>query len=410
VIQRSAARLVKEALSDTPVVLVHGPRQAGKSTLADTVIAEIGGFKRLNLDDALPRARAVEDPTDFIETLAGPTLIDEVQRAPEIFLPIKSSVDRNRRPGRFLLTGSSNILALPKLADSLAGRLAIIDLLPLSQAEVEGRPEGRFLDAVFAEGPIEFEGDGVPDLADRIVRGGFPEARQRGAASRREAWFEDYSRTLLERDVRDLANIEGLVQMPRVLRLLGARAGQTINVLSLARDTGIPNTSLHRYLDLLKGVFLLQYVPAWSDDRGTRLTKSPKAYLVDTGLLAYLDNVSAKALESDRDQLGLLLENFVAMELTKLAKGSDLRVGVHHLRTVKQLQVDFVLEARGGDVVGIDIKPSPSVRPEDAEGLRFLKELAGDRFRRGIVLYTGREVQPFSRDIVAVPIDALWKL
>ncbi|AIE85523.1 ATP-binding protein [Fimbriimonas ginsengisoli] len=409
-IHRSAARIVREALADTPVVLVHGPRQAGKSTLAQAVADELGGFRRLNLDDALPRARAVEDPTDFIETLAGPALIDEVQRAPGIFLPIKSSVDRDRRPGRFLLTGSSNILALPKLADSLAGRMAIIDLLPLSQGEVEGHSEPTFLDRLFDGEPIEFEGSGVPDLAERIVRGGFPEARARASSQRRDAWFEDYSRTLLERDVRDLANIEGLVQMPRVLRLLAARAGQTINVLSLARDTGIPNTSLHRYLDLLKGVFLLHFVPAWSDDRGTRLTRSPKAYLVDTGLLAYLDNVSIKSLASNRDELDLVAENFVAMELIKLAKTSGARVELHHLRTVKQLEVDFVLEARGGDVVGIEVKASPSIRPEDADGLKFLKELAGDRFRRGIVLYTGREVQPFGKDMIALPIDALWGL
>lgn len=409
-IYRSAARLVKEALADTPVVLVHGPRQAGKSTLAETVVADLGGFKRLNLDDALPRARAVEDPTDFVETLSGPTLIDEVQRAPGIFLPIKSSVDRNREPGRFLLTGSSNILALPKLADSLAGRIAIIDLLPFSQTEIEGKPESQFLSTIFDEATIEFEGDGAPDLLERLTRGGFPEARQRSTPARRDAWFEDYTRTLLERDVRDLANIEGLVQMPRVLRLLAARAGQTINVLSLARDTGIPNTSLHRYVDLLKGVFLLHYVPAWSDDRGTRLTKSPKAYLVDTGLLAYLINASPKSLEADRDQLALVLENFVAMELTKLTKASDARVNLHHLRTVKQLQVDFVLEGRGGEVVGVDIKASPSIRSEDADGLRFLKELAGERFRRGIVLYLGKETQAISRDLIALPIDALWRM
>lgn len=408
-IRRAAERLVKEALADTPVVLIHGPRQSGKSTLAQAVVESIGGFKRLNLDDALPRSRALQDPTDFVESLTGPTLIDEVQRAPEIFLPIKSRVDRDRAPGRFLLTGSSNILALPKLADSLAGRIAIVDLMPLAQAEIEG-VESTFLDRVFDPAPLEFEGDGVPDLAERIVRGGFPEARERASAARRDAWFADYVRTLIERDVRDLANIEALAQMPRVLSLIAGRSGEAFNVVGLSRATGIPNTSLHRYLDLLKAVYLLQQTPAWSNDLGARLTKTPKAYLVDSGLLAYLTNVSSARLKEDRDRLQPLLENFVAMELRRLASFCDSRPTLYHLRTVKHLEVDFVLEGRGGDVVGIDLKASPSVQPEDAERLQFLKELAGDRFRRGVVLYLGREVQPIARDIVAVPLDALWRL
>lgn len=407
-IHRAAGTLLREALSDTPVVLVHGPRQAGKSTLAESIADQIGGFKKINLDDALPRARALEDPTDFVETLSGPTLIDEVQRAPGIFLPIKAAVDRNRKPGRFLLTGSSNLLALPKLADSLAGRIAIIDLLPYAQTEVEGHPS-TLIDKLFTSEPLEYSGQ-TDDLYERIVKGGFPEAWERASASRRDAWFANYVRTLLERDVRDLANIEALAQMPRVLNLIAARAGDALNVVGLSRDTGIPNTSLHRYLDLLKAVFLLQHVPAWSNDQGARLTKSPKAYLVDTGLLAYLTNASPATLKEDRDRLRPILENFVAMELRKLASFSDLQPSLFHLRTVKQLEVDFVLEARGGSVVGIDIKLSPTVRTEDAEGLRFLKELAGDRFRRGVIFYLGQEPQTISREITALPISALWSL
>lgn len=407
-IERAAAREVAEALADTPVVLVHGPRQAGKSTLAQVVAERLGGFRHVNLDDPTPRALALQDPAYFVDSFPGPALIDEVQRAPEIFLALKSNVDRDRRPGRFLLTGSSNILALPKLADSLAGRMAIVDLLPLSQSEVEGT-EGSFVDRLFDDPPLQVVGDGSADLTDRILKGGFPEPRGRASASRRDAWFADYVRTLLERDVRDLANIEGLAQMPRVLKLLAARTGTALNVVGLARDTGIPNTSLHRYLDLLQAIFLVQLVPAWSNDLGTRLTKTPKAYLVDTGLLAYLGNVTDRAVRADPDHLLPLLQNFVALELKKLSAASALRPSLFHLRTVKQLEVDFVLEARGGDVVGLDVKASPSVTPHDAEGLRYLQALAPDRFRRGIVLYLGRETVPLARGIDAVPLDALWK-
>lgn len=398
-----------EALADTPVVLVHGPRQAGKSTLSQSVADILGGFERITMDDLLPRMRAKEDPVDFIDTLSGPTLIDEVQRAAEIFLPIKSSVDKNRKPGRFLLTGSSNMLALPKLADSLAGRMAIVDLLPLSQAEIEG-VESRFIERLFDGEPIAFTGQGSEDLVERMLRGGFPEARERATARRRDAWFADYVRTLLERDVRDLANIESLAQLPRVLKLLATRAGQSLNVVALSRDTGIANTSLHRYLDLLRAVFLLHYVPAWSDNRGARLTKTPKAYMVDTGLLAYLANFSSASLAADEDQMALLTENFVALELKKLLTTSDTQPVLHHLRTVKQLEVDFILEDRGENIVGIDMKTSGSLKPEDADGLKFLKELTGERFRRGVILHLGKETVTFAKDIVALPLDSLWRL
>lgn len=399
--------MVCEALADTPVVLVHGPRQAGKSTLARAAAEEVGGFRHLNLDDLAPRNLALEDPTFFIESLTGPTLIDEVQRAPGIFLAIKSAVDRDRRPGRFLLTGSSNVLALPKLADSLAGRMAIVDLLPFSQAEVEGTPS-TLLDRLFDGDPLDFQGD-PSDLPERVARGGFPEASTR-SASRRSAWFDSYVRTLLDRDVRDLANIEGLTQLPRLLKLLASRSGDALNVSGLSRDTGIPNTSLHRYLDLLKAVFLVHHVPVWSDNHGARLTKTPKAFLVDSGLLCYLQNWDERALRADSDRLELATQSFVALEMQKLASVHELRPTLHHLRTVKQLEVDFVLEGRGGDVVGIEVKATPSLRPEDANGLKFLRELAGDRFRKGVVLYPGKETVPLARDIWGLPIDALWRL
>lgn len=395
-------------MSDTPVVLIHGPRQAGKSTLAKAVADDMPGCRQITLDDPIPRDMATRDPAAFVATLTSGAAIDEVQRAPELFLAIKSSVDRDRRPGRFLLTGSANVLALPKIADSLAGRMAIVDLLPLTQAEIESANRN-FVDDVFEDDLLLKAGSATTELLDRIVRGGYPEPSQRASAARRDAWFADYVRTILERDVRDLANIEGLTQMPRLLNLVAARSGETVNVISLSRDTGIPNTSLHRYLDLLRAVFLVQSVPAWSNDLGARLTKSPKAFLVDSGLLCYLDNLTPKTLLRDPEKLDTALQCFVAMELRKLSMLSELRPTLYHLRTVRHLQVDFVMEARGGGVVGIQVKAAPTLRPEDADGLRFLKELAGARFHRGVILYTGDEVVPIEPDLVGVPISALWQ-
>jgi predicted AAA+ superfamily ATPase len=404
-IQRAAAKEVEEALADTPVVLIHGPRQTGKSTLSQS----FADRRYITLDDPIPLERAKSDPKAFLETYGWPLTIDEIQRAPELFLPIKAAVDRERVPGKYLLTGSANVLTLPKVADSLAGRMAIVDLLPFSQQEIEGKTSS-FIEKVFT-GELPKTGTfDNSDLMERIAKGGFPEPSLRGTSARRDAWFASYIRSLLERDVRDLANIEALAQLPRVLRLLAARSGQTLNVVSLSRDTGIPNTSLHRYLDLLQAVFLLHNVPAWSSSRETRLTKTPKTYLVDTGLLCYLDNLSPETLRDDPFRLKPLLENFVALELRKLGLASEMKPDIFHLRTVKQLEVDFVLEGRGGSVFGIDLKPATSLHPDDVNGLRFLKELAGDDFKGGAVLYLGNDIEPIDPDIVALPISALWNL
>ena len=404
-LQRAAAREVEEALSDTPVVVIHGPRQSGKSTLAQS----FSDRRYITLDDPIPLERAKSDPKNFLETYGWPLTIDEIQRAPELFLPIKAAVDRERKAGKYLLTGSANVLTLPKVADSLAGRMAIVDLLPFSQHEIEGKSSS-FIDKIFSgELPKSgrFNNDG---LHERIARGGFPEPSLRSSPARRDAWFASYVRSLLERDVRDLANIEALAQLPRVLRLLAARTGQTLNVVSLARDTGIPNTSLHRYLDLLQAVFLLHQVPAWSSSRETRLTKTPKTYLVDTGLLCYLDNLSPSSLQDDPFRLKPLLENFVAMELRKLSLVSESKPDIFHLRTVRQLEVDFVLEGRGGAIVGIDLKPATTLHPDDVLGLRYLKDLSGSDFKAGVVLYLGGVIEPIDPHIVAMPVSALWNL
>jgi len=410
VLRRHLEQSIGEALQDTPVVLVHGPRQAGKSTLADQVAGERFAGRRVTLDDPIAANLAKSDPMAFFKAYPPPLLIDEVQRAPQLFLTMKLLVDRDRRPGQFLLTGSANVLALPKMADSLAGRMEVIDLMPFSQGELNERPDG-FVDALFAgDASFAFEAEDEAALADRMVRGGYPEASLRGSANRRAQWFDNYVRTILDRDVRDIANIEALAQMPMLFSLLAARAGTTLNTASLATDTNIPYTSLKRYLGLLQTIFLLRLVPAWSiSDRTKSLTKTPKAYLVDTGLLCHLANLDPKRLLADRLRFAQVLENLVALELAKQCTFGDARPWLMHLRTVRHLEVDFVLEDRGGDLVGIQVKPAPSLRGEDADGLRYLRELVGDRFRRGVVLYTGDEIRPLDDRITGMPISALWE-
>lgn len=387
--------------------MILGPRQAGKSTLAQSFAGRERRY--VTLDDPVALSQAKRDPGAFLDAHGTPLILDEVQRAPELLLPIKLRVDRDRRPGAYLLTGSANVLVLPKVADSLAGRTELIDLLPMTQAEIEGR-DGNFVDRIF-EGPLSTRGvwEPGPSLAERILRGGFPEPALRSGSRRRAPWFESYFRTLLERDVKDLANIEGLVQMPRLLQLLADRNGATLNVASLSRDTGIAHTTLTRYLDLLKTIYLLQLVPAWSANVETRLTKSPKAYLVDSGLACHLAHVDARALEADRFVLDTAAESFVANELTRLIGQSERRPWLMHLRTVKQKEVPFVLEGRDQRIVGIEVKAAKSVIPADFDGLRYLADLAESRFHAGIVLYDGPEPVPMAPNLLALPIAALWE-
>lgn len=397
---------MEAALEDTPVVLVHGPRQVGKSTLAQRVSERSGRRTAVTLDDPEPLALAKQNPGEFLHAFPPPVTIDEVQRAPELFLPIKAWIDRKREPGSFLLTGSANVLLLPKMADSLAGRMEVVDLFPLAQAEIEGAVSNlvdRLFDAEFHPGDLKGKPDALPT---RLITGGFPEPVTR-KPNRRQAWFQAYLRTILDRDVRDLANIEGLTQLPRLLGLLAARSGQTLNVSGLSRDTGIAHTTLTRYLDLLRALFLLQLVPAWSIEADARFTKTPKAYLVDSGLMCHLERFDERAL-TDRDRFGRVLENFVATELARLIDRSETRPFLTHLRTVKLKEVDFVLDAQSHGVVGIEVSPNRSVHPDDFQGLRFLSELAGDRFRRGILLYAGEEVRPVGKDLWALPVEALW--
>lgn len=404
-IQRRADQAVREALEDTPVVLVHGPRQAGKSTLVRT-ISEDQGRTMVTLDDPAPLDLALRRPEEFLKTYPSPLTIDEVQRAPSLFRALKAAVDRDRRPGMVLMTGSANVLAVPRLADSLAGRMEVIDLPPLSAAEIEGSG-GNLVDRLLDEGALgTVEGDPA-SLAVRLASGGFPEPRTRRAA-RRSAWFEAYLRTMLERDVRDLANVEGLAQLPRLLTRIAARSGATQNLTGLSRETGIPATTLTRYVELLRAVFLVFPVPAWSSDgEGVRLARTPKVHLVDSGLQAHLLRLDERSLMHP-DSLDPVLRTFVAGELRKLCSFSPNRPALAHLRSARNHEVEFVVDGGPAGIVGIDVLPNPVIVPDDARGLRFLAELAGGRFRAGVILHPGERTVPLGERLWAAPVDALW--
>ena len=405
-VDRHLAPLLRDSLADTPVTLLIGARQAGKSTLAHALVAEGLVASYLTLDDGATLAAASDDPDGFVAGLEGSVAIDEVQRAAALLPAIKASVDRDRRPGRFLLTGSANVLLLPRVSESLAGRMETHVLWPFSQGEIEGRDEG-FIEGLFGRSsPSSGSADAVA-LGERVARGGFPDAVAR-SGRRRDAWLASYVDAVVQREVRDLANLDRLTSLPRLVALLAARTAGLLNSAEISRAAGIPQTTLQRYLTLLEHVFLVVRIPAWHANLGKRIVRSPKLHLVDSGLACQALGLSAQRLDRDPMLLGPLLESFVGMELVKQASWSERAPRVHHFRTSSGREVDFVLEDRAGSVAGIEVKAGGTVGPTDFAGLRLLESSLGERFKRGVVLYRGTTIVPFGKRLAAWPLDSLW--
>ena len=409
--KRHISSRVLAALADSPVVLLHGARQTGKSTLVRHLTSSDHPARYFTFDDAPVLSAATADPAGFLAGTEGPIALDEIQRVPELFLAIKADVDRRRRPGRFLLTGSANVLMLPKLSESLAGRMEILRLWPLSQGEIADHRE-EFVDLLFNGGPGQFQikaKEKSSDIVERVLRGGYPEAHSRAAWNRRVAWFNSYVTTILQRDVRDLSHIEGLSAMPRLLSLLASRVGTLLNHSEIARSLAMPQSTLKRYMALLETTFLAQLLPAWSGNLGKRLVKSPKLYFNDTGLAAAIVRQGDEKALRDSHLLGPLVENFVVAELFKQVTWSKTEPSLFHFRTLSGQEVDVVMESPSGDLVGIEVKAGASVNAADFKGLHVLAEETGKRFRCGVVLYEGHDIVPFGKNLHAVPIEALWR-
>jgi predicted AAA+ superfamily ATPase len=408
ILHRHLHNAIVGSLQDSPVVFIQGARQTGKSTLAGA-IGQTQGSTYFTLDDAVALAAAEADPTGFLAGLSGPVILDEVQRVPRLALAIKAAVDRDRRPGRFLLTGSAHAMVLPTLSESLAGRMEIHTLWPLSEGEILGRPE-TFVDSVFHAHYHSRKTTKLswPEIVRLLVRGGYPEMLTRTSDDRRAAWFGSYVTSILQRDVRDLANIRDLTDLPRLLALVASRAASLLDYADLSRGLGIPQTTLKRHMGLLEATFLVQTLPAWFINIGKRLVKSPKVLVNDTGMLCHLIGTGEKRLQDDRTLAGSVLENFVALELMKQAGWSKIRPALHHFRTHNGEEVDIVLEDRAGRIVGIEVKAAASVDAGQFRGLNALAAAAGERFVRGLVLYAGESAVPFGSNLLAVPVGELW--
>jgi len=404
---RHVAPLLLQALRERPVVLLRGPRQAGKTTLVLQLAQEIGA-RYLSLDHLTVLAAAKADPAGFLAALPTPLVLDEVQRAPELFPALKAAVDRARRPGSYLLTGSADVMLLPRLARELVGRLEILTLWPFSQGELLGQREG-FIEAAFAEKLPAFILEPEKRFAaSLLVRGGFPEPCLLLPHNRRSAWFADYLETVVQRDVRDLSEVTKLAELPRLLELVAVHSTGLLNHAELSRRSGLPQTSLKRYLALLLATFLLRLLPPWHSNLGKRLVKSPKLLLVDTGLLTHLLGVGEEQLLLRRELFGQVLENFVAMELEKQVSCSADPPALFFFRTHQGEEVDLVLERRDGKLVGVEVKAAATVGAADFRGLRSLAAACGEAFHRGLLLYLGSELVPFGEKLFAVPLEALW--
>lgn len=401
------ARLV-EALADSPVVLIHGPRQCGKTTLA-RMVGEPRGYSYLSFDDEVTRAAAEADPLGFVSELPGRVILDEVQRVPRLFLPLKTAVDRDRVPGRFMLTGSSNLLLLPQLADSLAGRLDLLRLHPLSQSEVNRHKSG-FLNALLSgQFPTAPATRLSRELSHRILAGGYPAAIARPSGTRRAAWYRDYLEAMVQKDVRDLARISSLDVLPRLLSLCASQTSRLFNVSELSSPFRLSRPTVGDYLTLLERTFLIELLSPWRTNRLSRLIKTPKLHVTDTGIACALLRVDASAMEADRALFGQLVETFVVQELRRQASWSEDPVAFYHMRDRDGVEVDLVLEGSGGRVVGVEVKAGATVVGRDFAGLRKLQGALGDRFTCGVLLYDGEASAPFGDRLFAVPIRALWE-
>lgn len=389
-------------------MLIHGPRQSGKTTLA-RMVGEPRGYRYVSFDDDAVRTAARGDPIGFVAGLPPRSILDEVQRVPEVFTSLKVAIDQRRTAGRFILTGSANVLLVPALADSLAGRMGLLRLHPLAQCELSRR-RPRFLDALFKGGfrteiakPLGIE------LAQRIVAGGYPAALVRRAPARRRTWYRDLVETQIQRDVRDVTRIHSFEALPRLLTLAASHTAQLINVSDLAAPFQISRQTIHDYVTVLERIFLLERLAPWHSNRLSRLVKTPKLHMADTGLACALMGVDAAALNKDRQRLGPLSETFSLQEMRRQASWRTEPIDFFHYRDRDDFEVDIVLEQGSFAVAGVEVKAAATVTESDFRGLRKLRDAAGSRFTAGVVLYDGSASINFGEQLFAVPLRELWE-
>lgn len=407
-IERHAAGSIENAMADTRIVLVLGARQVGKSTLTQHAARHsLEDAAQLTLFDQATRQAALDDPTGFVAGLQRPVLIDEVQRAPDLLFAISNAVDSDKSPGQFLLTGSANVLSTKRSYESMTGRAEIVRLYPFAQSEIEGSARN-LVDALLGGSvpQVQEATVGREAFVELVAAGGYPEARLR-TPRRRVPWFRDYLETILERDIRDIATAQKASEIPSLLRLIASQAANLLDYSKIARDLSMSDKTVKAYVKLLQDVFLVHVVRAWRPNIGKREVHKPKPYIVDSGLLGYLLGADPVRIGSDDQATGKMLENFCGMEIVKSAGWSRTQPEIFHYRDGRD-EIDLVIEARNGDVACVEVKAAASVSRSDHAAIGKLRDRLGDRFKAGIVIYSGASTVPLADRIWAVPISGLW--
>ena len=404
---RHIEKRLKESLKDSPVVLIQGSRQCGKTTLAQAV-EKSADYKYLTFDDENTRIHAVEDPLNFVNSLPERVILDEAQRAPEIFPSIKLSVDRDRAAGRFILTGSVNLLQIKQIKESLAGRMDILRLHPFSQNELE-QTTPKFPGLLFA--PDFSINQDLPNknlYIDRIVTGGYPTVHKR-SKTRRHNWYRTYIESIVNSDARTISGIRSIETLPRLLEVAAGRTACLLNVNNLASSFQLDRLTIDSYLTLLEKMFLLEKIPAWYSNRAKRLVKSSKIHLCDTGIICALLDLDEAALLEDRVLFGHILETFVLQELKRQSSASNRNYTFYHFRNKDGEEADIVIQ-RGIKLAGVEVKASGTIKKSDFNGLRKLRDAAGKNFASGILFYNGDSIVSPSKSLYALPIRKLWEI
>lgn len=397
---------LKAALIDTPAVLIHGARQSGKTTLAKMLGSE---YSYYTFDDETTLTAARLDPIGFVNRLPGKCILDEVQIVPEIFRTLKKAIDENREPGRFILTGSANLMLLPKVSDSLAGRVEILRLHPLSQVEIESSEMNaisQMFTGAFVPRDAEIDYDGI---LNRVVRGGYPEPFKRVDITRNRTWYRNYTATIIERNLQDITKIHNIESMPKLLKMLANQTAQLINVSEIAPAFQLSKPTLKHYTELLNRIFMVEFLQPFFRNRIKRLVKTPKVHLTDTGLACSIMNISTKQLQNDPGKFGHILETFVYNELRRQASWINEDIEFFHFRDRDGYEVDVVLEDSHGKIVGVEVKASATIRENDFIGLKRLQRLLGNQLSMGVVLYIGDRVISLGNGLYAAPISSLWE-
>lgn len=410
-IPRNSRVLAEEIFSDTPVLTVSGARQVGKSTLVSQLLQN-RSHRLLNLDNAATLQAAQTDPDGFVRQFPeGVVAIDEIQRVPALLRAIKAALDEDRRPGRFIVTGSSNLMNLKGAEESLAGRAETLRLRGFSQGERKGITEDFAANAWNPHPQLpasEFE---RIDYLRMITESSFPEIAE-ATPRRRDRWVQAYVERVLTKDATDLYGIQYPDRLRVLLGKIASQGASEFVAAHIGRELNIPERSVPGYLDALKNVFLIDVLPAWGTNLTRRVISKPKVFLQDPATAASLVGVDAASLEMQISSsfTGGLLESFVATELLKQQEWSAIPFKLFHFRDSTGKEVDLVMESRNREVVGVEVKAAVSLQGKDFSGLRHLQKLAGERFRCGILLYAGKESLPMGPGLWAMPISALWSV